>query len=67
MAKKKKPGRKRKRQEDEMSDEELARSLEGWLEVSCLSETDLRSDLEVPILHSRLSLGRSKHDGSFPC
>ena len=50
-----------------MSDEELARSLEGWLEVGCLSETDLRSDSIVPILHSRLSLGRLKHDGFFQC
>ena len=33
IARKKKPGKRRKKHEDELSDEELANELEGWLEV----------------------------------
>lgn len=33
LARKSKPGMRRKRDDDEMSDEELARELEGWVEV----------------------------------
>jgi hypothetical protein len=34
LARKKKPGKRKKKDEDEISDEELSRSLGGWLEVN---------------------------------
>ena len=34
QARKRRPGKKRRKDEDELSDEELAEKLGGWLEVS---------------------------------
>lgn len=54
QAKKKRPGKRKKKDEDEISDEELAGSLEGWLEVSS-SSCSIEFDAEMKSVWNAVS------------